>query len=191
MKERVRLKGRTLYLDFIPLSVNTYGKYKTPGQLDEACNAYFKSREYVVLDKFGRPVTDFKTGKPQIATGNITVSGLCHFLYLTMEEFRQYSKIPSFSGVCEHALLHIRDCAERKALSDSKGAVFLLERYFGMVSEKEQVETEKTRSDAKISKRKLKMSQEEHAIKMDILRAGIDVDDDKDIHVTITRAVKD
>ncbi len=191
MKERVKLRGRKLYLDFIPPEIDTCGKYATPEQLEEACNAYFKSREYVVIDKFGRPVTDFKTGQPQIATGNITVSGLCHFLYLTLKEFRSYANNPKFSSVCEHALLYIRDCAERKALSDSKGAVFILERYFNVLSEKERVETEKARSDVKISKKKLKMSQEEHAVKMDILRAGIDADDNKDIHITITRAVKD
>lgn len=191
MKERVFIKGRKLYLDFIEPCISVRGKYKSPEQLEEACNAYFKSREYVVMDKFGRPVIDFKTGEPQIATGNITVAGLCHFLYLTMEEFRSYAKVPGFSGVCEHALLNIRDCAERRALSDSKGAVFLLERSFGMVSEKEQVETAKARSDSKINKRRLKMSQEEHLIKMDILRAGIDADADKDIHVTITRAKRD
>lgn len=174
-------------------------KYETAAEFKAACDEYFKSQECYVYDKFGQPIKDPITGKYIKSTKPLTLSGLGLHIGLATATLRHYRAIarsgtidPEYAAVILEALQHIESYAERRAYDrdGQRGGEFILKTGFNWRTEKEKRESEKIKVETSIAKEKLRMQREEHQLKIELLRAGLEGDEDSDINITITRAKK-
>lgn len=171
--------------------------YETPEQLKEACDAYFKSRECFIFNKFGKPMVDPTTGELLKGTQPLTLSGLGLFLGVGTNSLRRYKAIAEsgtvpyeFANVVTEALQKIEDYAENRIYDKDgqRGAQFILQSGFNWNTSKERRENEKLSVEKKVALERLKMEKEKHEMQMKTLQAGLEGDLDSDINITITRA---
>jgi hypothetical protein len=175
--------------------------FETPDQLRAACNAYFKDQEYVVLNKWGKPMIDPETGEYIKGTKPLTLAGLGRHVGVATSTLRRYRAVAEsgtipyeFAEVMMEALQKIEEYAERRGYDrdGQRGSQFVLQAGFNWQTRKEASERCRIRTDQKIALEKLKMQQEEHRLKMKMLEAGLEGDAvDNDITVTIKRAQRD
>lgn len=98
-------------------------KFKTPEEMQEAIDAYFKECEgHPLLDDEGQPFTD-KYGNPFIVDRKpLTVTGLAIALGFTSRQaLLNYQGRPRFQKIVEAAKLRIENYAEMR-LYDKEGA---------------------------------------------------------------------
>lgn len=173
--------------------------FETPEQLKRACDSYFESQECYIYDKFGQPIRDPQTGQCIKSTHPLTIAGLGLHIGVATSTLRRYKAIAEsgtvpyeFAEVVMEALQKIEAYAERRGYDrdGQKGSQFVLQAGFGWQTRKEARECRRIRTEEQIALEKLKMSKEEHEIKMKMLQAGLDGGEDNDINITITRASK-
>lgn len=195
--EKTRLLKR---IDPFARCVGRKRRFETPDQLKAACDAYFAAQEYTVLNRWGQPMIDPDTGKPVRSTKPLTISGLGRFIGLPSYSLKQYrakaesGTVPyEFAEVVNEALQRIEEYAECRNYDrdGQRGAQFVLETGFNWSTKRERRERSKLSADKKIALAKLKMQQEKHDLEMQILKAGLAGEGDKDINITITRASRE
>lgn len=175
-------------------------KYPTPESLRIACEKYFDEQKFVLRDKWGSPLRDPETGEKLMGTHPLTLSGLARSIGLETVHLRRYKMLaeqgslhPDYLEVIRVAMQRIEEYAERRIYDrdGSSGAQFTLQRSFGWLSRKDEIEIKRAKAELKISEKKAKMAEEEHRLKMEMLRAGLDSGEDNEINITITRAKDD
>lgn len=174
--------------------------YETPEQLKEACDRYFKDQECYVYDKYGNPLIDPDTGKYVKGTKPLTLAGLGRYTGVRTATLRRYREIAEsgtvpyeFAEVVTEALQKIEEYAERRSYDKDgqRGAQFVLERGFKWQSPKEESELCRIKVETEVAKERLKMQQEAHKLKMQLLKAGLDDGEDNEVKITITRAKRE
>lgn len=173
--------------------------YETPEQLKAACDAYFKSQECIIFDKYGKPMVNPETGEIIKGTHPLTLSGLGLHLGIPTHSLKRYRAIAesgtvpyAFAEVVTEALQKVEAYAERRIYDKDgqRGAQFILQTGFKWKTDKERRETVKLSTENKIALEKLEMQKEEHKLKMKVLQSGLEGDIDSDINIVITRAKK-
>lgn len=172
-------------------------KFETPEQLKKACDEYFAAQECYIYDKWGQPIKDPLTGEYVKSTHPLTISGLALHIGVATSTLRRYKAIAEsgtvpyeFAIVVMEALQKIEAYAERRGYDKDgqRGSQFVLQAGFHWNTDKEERESRRLSIESKIAQEKLKMAKEEHELKMQLLKAGLDGGDDNDINITITRA---
>lgn len=171
--------------------------YETAEELKKACDKYFKDQECFIYDKWGQPITNPETGELVKSTRPLTVSGLARSIGVATETLRQYriiaksGTVPTdFAEVVTEALQKIEEYAEIRNYDKDgqKGAQFVMERAFGWQSRKEKSEIRLNKTNSQIALEKLQMQKEEHELKMQMIKSGLEDGEDNDIKITIKRA---
>lgn len=174
-------------------------KFETAEQLKEACDAYFKSQECFIYDRFGKPIKNPETGELLVSTKPLTLAGLSRAIGVQTKSLYRYDALaksgcipPEFSTVVQEALQRIEEYAERRIYDKDgqRGAQFVLQARFNWATPKEKRETKDISIKNKIALEKLEMDKERHEIQMELLRAGLSNDEDNEIEIKITRAKK-
>lgn len=174
--------------------------YETPEQLKAACDRYFKDQECFIYDKWGKPLIDPDTGEYVKGTKPLTLAGLGRYTGVSTWTLRRYREIAEsgtvpyeFAEVVNEALQKIEEYAEQRSYDKDgqRGAQFVLERGFKWQSPKEEREISRIRTETEIAKEKLRMQQEVHKLKMQLMQAGLDDGEDNEVQITITRAKKE
>lgn len=174
-------------------------KIQSVEELQAGCDRYFESRRVFVRDKYGHPVKDPVTGELVMDTLPLTVSGLGLELGIDTTALKEYKEkvrdgtLPAeYAGVLFDALQKIESYAETQSYSKDgqRGAQFVLQAAFNWNTNKEEKECKKLSVEAESIQSKSAMSKEEHGFKMQMLKAGLDSGEDRDINITITRASK-
>lgn len=174
--------------------------FETPDELKVACDSYFKAQECFIYDKWGQPLKDPNTGEYIKSTKPLTIAGLARYIGVASSTLRRYRAVAEsgtvpyeFAIVVTEALQKIEEYAERRIYDKDgqRGGQFILQAGFNWETRKEKSERRRIRTEDRIALEKLKMAQEEHQMKMKILQAGLEGDEDSDIKITITRAKKE
>lgn len=172
--------------------------YETAEELKAACDSYFNSREFILRDKWGQPITDPETGEVLKDTKPLTLSGLALHIGVSTPTLWRYRKTaaaglcrPDYAQVVQEAVQRIESYAEERIYDKDgqRGSQFVLQVGFGWNTRKEKRESKRLQVETEIAKAKLKMQQEEHRMKMKMLEAGLDSGSvDNEVKITITRA---
>lgn len=171
--------------------------FETAEELRVACDKYFKDQECFIYDKFGQPIKDPLTGEYIKSTKPLTISGLGLSIGVSTSTLRRYKAIAEsgtvpyeFAEVVMEALQKIEGYAEKRGYDrdGQKGAQFVLERGFQWRTKKEERETHRISVEEQIALQKLKIQKEEHEMKMKMLQAGLDGDEDNELTITVHRA---
>lgn len=175
--------------------------YETPEQLKKACDEYFKSRETFLYNKHGEPLRDPVTGEYEKAYRPLSLAGLALHLGIQTKTLMNYHYAceaglipPEFGIVVMEARQKIEAYAEERGYDreGAAGSKFVLQSGFDWKTEKERREEIKLRVDAEVAEAKLKMEKEMHRLKMRMLEAGLNPDEDSNnVQITITRATKE
>lgn len=175
--------------------------YETAEELKAACDSYFKAQECYVYNKFGEPIRDPETGEYLKDTQPLTMSGLARHLGIQTGTLRRYRKTarsglvrPEYAAVVLEAMQKIEEYAERRGYDrdGQKGSQFVLQAGFGWQTEREIRECAKMRAETEMAREKLKMMQEEHRMKMQMLKLSLEGGgEDNEVKITITRATRE
>ena len=170
--------------------VGSYRKYRTPEDLKEHIDDYFKSCTIPMKDENGEIVHD-RTGKEiMVQVKPLTISGMANHLGIATDTLRTYQvrakagKIPpEYADIIISARQKIEEYAESQLYSrdGSRGGQFVLQAGFGW-------QTKQERNEVKVAKRRMKMQEREFELKKKLIDSGSE--EDSTIEVRITRASK-
>ena len=186
-----RKKQRELKrLDPFAHRVGQYRKYRTPEDLQQHIDEYFKSCFSPLRNKYGEVIYD-DSGEPIMTqTKPYTISGMANHLGITTSTLRTYQtraiagKIPpEYADIVIRARQKIEEYAECQLYSrdGSRGGQFVLQAGFGW-------QTKRERNETKLAKRRMKMQEKEFGLKQKLLDSG--EADDSTVEIKITRAAK-
>ena len=201
MQKKAMAKTRLLKkVDPFARCIGRKRAFETPEELKKACDNYFKEQECLVYDKWGRPLTDSETGEYIKDTKPLTISGLARSIGISCVTLRRYQEIAEsgtvpieFANVVTDALNKIEEYAESQMYNrdGQRGGQFVLQAGFRWNTRKEESEIQTLSVKNKIELEKLRLQKEEHRLKMEMLKAGLDGGEDSEIKVTIKRAGRD
>lgn len=173
--------------------------YRSPEELQRNIEAYFRKQERYMFDKWGNVMINPETGNPMKTTAPLTISGLARHLGISTNTLANYGKIAKsgtvpreYAEIVLDARQRIEEYAEARGYDKDgqKGSDKVLRYAFRWIDPLEQATIDKNKWDIQLAKEKLRMQQEEHELKMQLMAMGVDKEDleDKEISITITRA---
>ena len=188
---KARQKQRELKrLDPYAHCMGRYRKYRTPKDLQHHIDEYFRSCMSPARNKMGDYIFDEDGNKVMVQVKPFTLSGMASHLGITTDTLRTYKTKalaglipPEYADVVIMARQKIEEYAECQLYSrdGNRGGEFVLRAGFGW-------QTKNERTADKIAKKKLKLQQNEAALKQQALALG--VNEDNGIEIRITRADK-
>ena len=184
-----RRKHRELKrLDPFARVVGAKRKYENPKDLKKQCDKYFQSLMKPVYYK-GEVLRDENGNVVMRQEKAATISGLALFLGIKTDTLREYHLKsvsglipPEFAEIVLEARQKVEVFAEEQMYSKegSRGAQFVLQAGFGW-------ETRKDKSERRLARKKLRLSQEELKLKRKMLKEA-EAETDKEIKIEIIRA---